>query len=470
MKIKNLFIVLLLTVSVAKVFSQPLFYEADRLQARRTLMLRNYSVDSISNDTSMSSNSFRNIPTQFAVRNYFNNRFNNFQPVLNGVGLVRMSGTNVFYDNSVYLPTTGGNLTSRLNGTSLSLNKDSVPITTNRLWFLVLDTSNNNRVSRQLVANVPTAANPTSLIGLTPNNGTATTYMRSDATPALNLGINPIWTGTHTFSPSNPNGFVIDNSFTANNNNQQGLNITGTLTARATANDLLRVGAIQTNLVAQANNQLMSGFDFVPSFTNGGFTGVQNWALRTGGWFNIFNNVGLAFGTSLAWSGGVPLNGFQIKPQASTGGYISGTFYYGSGGSMFGYKFRTSGDDEASNRLIITNQGIGIMTGATYHVNASTPIPDAATINGNINLIAAGNKIKITTGTNASCGTATLSSGTITVNTTAVTSTSIILLTVQETGTNNGRIRVGAKVNATSFTINSSDAGDNCAVAWFIIN
>jgi hypothetical protein len=45
-----------------------------------------------------------------------------------------------------------------------------------------------------------TAANPTSQIGLTAINGAATTYMRSDAAPALNQGISPTMTGTWTFS------------------------------------------------------------------------------------------------------------------------------------------------------------------------------------------------------------------------------------------------------------------------------
>jgi hypothetical protein len=42
-------------------------------------------------------------------------------------------------------------------------------------------------------------ANPTALVGLTPVNGTATTAMRSDAAPALDVGITPVWTGQHTW-------------------------------------------------------------------------------------------------------------------------------------------------------------------------------------------------------------------------------------------------------------------------------
>ena len=44
-------------------------------------------------------------------------------------------------------------------------------------------------------------ANPTGLIGLTANNGVATTGTRSDATHALDQSIVPTWTGIHTFTP-----------------------------------------------------------------------------------------------------------------------------------------------------------------------------------------------------------------------------------------------------------------------------
>jgi hypothetical protein len=45
-----------------------------------------------------------------------------------------------------------------------------------------------------------TGANPTASIGLTVTNGTANTFLRSDAAPALDQSIAPIWTGIHIFS------------------------------------------------------------------------------------------------------------------------------------------------------------------------------------------------------------------------------------------------------------------------------
>ncbi len=43
-------------------------------------------------------------------------------------------------------------------------------------------------------------ANPTAVVGLAAVNGVATSYMRSDAAPALSVAITPTWTGPHTFS------------------------------------------------------------------------------------------------------------------------------------------------------------------------------------------------------------------------------------------------------------------------------
>lgn len=45
-------------------------------------------------------------------------------------------------------------------------------------------------------------ANPTASVGLAAVNGAATSFMRSDAAPALSQAIVPSWTGTHTFSKS----------------------------------------------------------------------------------------------------------------------------------------------------------------------------------------------------------------------------------------------------------------------------
>jgi hypothetical protein len=67
-------------------------------------------------------------------------------------------------------------------------------------------------------------ANPTASVGLAAVNGVATSYMRSDAAPALSQSIAPTWTGIHTFTPSPASGAggVIISPITG-----EGLNING---------------------------------------------------------------------------------------------------------------------------------------------------------------------------------------------------------------------------------------------------
>lgn len=47
-------------------------------------------------------------------------------------------------------------------------------------------------------------ANPTASVGLTGVNGVATTFMRSDGAPAIDVSIAPSWTGIHSFAAAAP--------------------------------------------------------------------------------------------------------------------------------------------------------------------------------------------------------------------------------------------------------------------------
>lgn len=83
----------------------------------------------------------------------------------------------------------------------------------------------------------------------------------------------------------------------------------------------------------------------------------------------------------------------------------------------------------------------------------------------------ANNKLNIPTGSNASAGTGTLSGGTVTISTTAVTSNSLIFL--QDTAaslTNVGVLSVSAKSAGTSFTVTSANVLDTSTFNWLIVN
>lgn len=133
-------------------------------------------------------------------------------------------------------------------------------------------------------------------------------------------------------------------------------------------------------------------------------------------------------------------------------------------------QIRTSYD--VSNYLSITTGSTGTTTLVPTGTTPILAIVGNTNITGNLSLLTAGNKISIATGSNASVGTATLVAGTVTVSTTAVTSSSKIFLTDATTGalTNIGTPTVGTIVNGTSFVINSSNILDTSNINWFIIN
>jgi hypothetical protein len=102
--------------------------------------------------------------------------FNSKQAQLNGTGFVKVSGTTISYDNTSYLPLTGGTLTGPLGGTSISLSGD---ITANRY-----------RGVNSLVLNTYTTVNPSSNVYLysPPNDKDAWIYLDS-ADTGSNWGI-----------------------------------------------------------------------------------------------------------------------------------------------------------------------------------------------------------------------------------------------------------------------------------------
>lgn len=88
---------------------------------------------------------------------------------------------------------------------------------------------------------------------------------------------------------------------------------------------------------------------------------------------------------------------------------------------------------------------------------------------GAYSLIDISDDIKINISGIPTSGTATLSSGTITVNTAAITDDSVIILTPQNAGTAQGSIYISARVAGTSFTITSTNGSDDRLVGWQII-
>ncbi|MET8765461.1 glycosyl hydrolase family 28-related protein [Streptomyces sp. NPDC004658] len=89
---------------------------------------------------------------------------------------------------------------------------------------------------------------------------------------------------------------------------------------------------------------------------------------------------------------------------------------------------------------------------------------------GDASVVLAGRSVVPSGGAGARMGTAVLAAGTVTVNTTAVTANSVIVLTIQTPGGTVGAPYVNARTAGTSFTIKSTSASDTSTVGWRILD
>lgn len=78
----------------------------------------------------------------------------------------------------------------------------------------------------EIIGTGAVSGNPTALIGMAVINGVAATWMRSDAAPAIDPAINPVWTGLHTVSNTNPQSRWNESDGAANNR-LWGVNVQG---------------------------------------------------------------------------------------------------------------------------------------------------------------------------------------------------------------------------------------------------
>jgi len=128
-----------------------------------------------------------------------------------------------------------------------------------------------------------------------------------------------------------------------------------------------------------------------------------------------------------------------------------------------------------------TGSGITIQAGdATYSAIEVNPYNDPGTVTARIygdgHAVFQGSittqKLNIPTSTNASIGTSTLASGTVTVSTTAVTASSKIFVSVRTPGGTQGFLSVPSSsvIAGTSFIINSTSNSETSTVDWWIIN
>ncbi len=125
---------------------------------------------------------------------------------------------------------------------------------------------------------------------------------------------------------------------------------------------------------------------------------------------------------------------------------------------------------DTSNYYSMTVGSTGVVTIDAVGSGAYFQFNDSVVSSGDIRVGTVGGGFYVKEGTNASMGVATLSAGTVVVNTTKVTANSRIFLTIDGgTLTNVGATYVSARTAGTSFTISSTNILDASNVAWIIV-
>lgn len=176
----------------------------------------------------------------------------------------------------------------------------------------------------------PSLANPTATIGLTAANGSAASAMRSDAAPALDQGIAPTWTGSHTFALA----------VTASTS------VLTPLVDRASAGTLSLGGTATT--VQLAAGASLSGASGAGAVSLGALTG--NTTIPTG---------------SFLWTGAA---GKTWTATAGGGAYIT----YGSGGSWYTPTSGTLLLDSGSDLDLRSRTGYAQLTSQTSYVQLTS--------------------------------------------------------------------------------------------------
>jgi len=211
------------------------------------------------------------------------------------------------------------------------------------------------------------------------------------------------------------------------------------------------------------------------SFALGGYAGGAALAPTTG----VINNieVGRPSGTSgtFAPASGTAqkhaISDISVINQTGSATGITSSFTNRSIALTSAYDYRAFYCTNNTGRAFFSegtaqNHFVGRTTIGTTTDNTV----DILQVLGDVALTTAGNKIKIATGTNASVGTGTLSGGTVTISTTAVTANSLIFIQYTGTLSNSGQLTIASKIAGTSFTVTSTNASDANTFNWWIIN
>ena len=198
--------------------------------------------------------------------------------------------------------------------------------------------------------------------------------------------------------------------------------------------------------------------------------GTQALYTNTGGYGNeAVGSSALYSNTTGNYNTGIGLDANYRNTTGTGNEAIGVTALYsnktGNYNTGIGYGADIASEPQSNSTAI----GYNAISTASNVVQLGNSSVTAVSTFGDVVITSAGRGLQMKGGSNAKIGIATLSSGTVTVSTTAVTANSVIFLTDETGGVNLGNLSVGTITAGTSFVINSSNVLDGSNVAWFII-
>ena len=252
----------------------------------------------------------------------------------------------------------------------------------------------------------PVGADPTASVSLTATNGTATTFMRSDAAPPLSQSIAPTWTGDHYFN----GGYV---SIGVAKNTDFRFAALETKSVKITDGHLAVGGWFKADYSpdsADSNNSAIGTVQYghksgsyalntavlystsilFPGIVGGYLVGVNEGAgavlnaagavtqMMNGGAGDITNGYGLLCASPSIWSTGIIVNLYGIYIAAQANAYVTNPYAIYQEGSSDVSIFK--GTLRSDNKLDLKT-GSGALIVHTYAVTNWTDVTTAVLTN-----------------------------------------------------------------------------------------
>lgn len=238
-----------------------------------------------------------------------------------------------------------GTITGVLKGNGTSAHTAAVAADVYGLWSGSCSVSTFLRGDGSCAAPGGTSfANPSAVIGLTANNGTATTAMRSDASPALSQTISPVMTGNWQFSAPSGTAILINgvaSTFGLQVNGSSGTGTSEGLIIEAGTNSSDAPFAVLNKAASNVYEELFGdgsfdlGFNGSGASISGSATGALTFVATSGDVIHARGSGEIArFDTSTArGSGNAYLDFYDTTGVKGYIGYVIGTddFYLNNG-------------------------------------------------------------------------------------------------------------------------------------------